>query len=64
MAVRYRLAVTAMDPERVAWRTYYGHSSGCEECHRRLHNCPTGAALWEEYLEVRAPIPGARYPQG
>jgi len=47
---------TAVDLERAAWTVYRAHSTTCPECARRLHGCPTGAALWEAYREARGPL--------
>ncbi|SEO84149.1 hypothetical protein [Actinacidiphila rubida] len=51
-----RAAAAPLSAQDVTWRAYYDHSHGCAECHRRLLNCETGAALWEAYRAARGPI--------
>lgn len=45
-------------PVQAAWRAYMDHTRDCEECGRRLYNCPDGKQLWEAYREVRGPMEG------
>jgi hypothetical protein len=64
MAPAVELVGRALPPDYKAFAAYRKHSAGCRECHRRLHNCPAGAVLWEAYREARGPIldpmPGRR----
>jgi hypothetical protein len=55
---------SALSADYKAFAKYRQHSQACAECQRRLHNCPAGAALWEDYRDARGPIldpiPGRR----
>lgn len=41
------------DAETAAWRAYVEHAQPCEECARRLFNCPRGKDLWDAYRAFR-----------
>lgn len=51
-----RLDPPAETPADTALTAYLDHAHGCAECHRRLHNCETGAALWAAYTAARGPL--------
>lgn len=47
-------AAAAAHAEDAAWSGYLDHVRGCAECHRRLHNCPIGRALWRTYQSTQS----------
>lgn len=38
---------------RAAFQAYVSHAQPCDECRRRLYNCPEGKRLWAAYLTTR-----------
>jgi len=38
------------------YEVYRERSRSYAECGRLLHNCPAGAALWEQYRAARGPL--------